>query len=73
MNDIFYNAVYFLDWMACLLDVSYEFMNVMVFGVLWPLITLALIIRVWVLKDRVRRLEKVLGVLSEYTPGDEYR
>ena len=49
-------GVAFLQWLALILNISYEALSVRLFGVAWPLLTILLIVMV---QSRGRRIERI--------------
>ena len=60
INRIFQLCVDFLVWLAHLMGTSYEEINVWIFCVIWPVITVVLVILVLWQWLRIRRLEQKL-------------
>ena len=60
MDALFDLCVQFLLWLADLLGVSYNAINIWIFCVLWPLFTLALIAVVVRQALRIRKLKREL-------------
>jgi hypothetical protein len=56
INEIFTAAVSFLNWLAHMTGFSYQAVNVFIFIVIWPIVTLALIASVIVQQRAIRRL-----------------
>lgn len=50
-------CVQVLVWLASVLGVSYETVNVWIFCVLWPLFTLALLVIVFRQHNKIKKLE----------------
>ena len=44
INKIFYLCVYILQWLANKLNITYQTINVWIFCIIWPIITIVLII-----------------------------
>jgi hypothetical protein len=62
IDAIFDGCVLFLVFLADLLGVTYEAINVWIFVIIWPVFTLALVIAVVRQRSKIRRL---LGKLAE--------
>jgi hypothetical protein len=60
VNILFDLCVRFLLWLAGLLGVSYQAINIWIFCILWPAFTLALIVVVIRQRRRIRGLEQGL-------------
>ena len=58
INAIFRWCVVALVDLADWLGITYEFINIIVFVVVWPLVTLALLVWVFALKLRIRKLKR---------------
>jgi hypothetical protein len=61
MDAIFDWCVNVLVYFAGVLGITYKEINVWVFVILWPILTLALIVVVLIQQIRIRRLEKRTG------------
>jgi hypothetical protein len=57
-NEIFNSCVALLVWLAALTGTTYEEINVLVFCIVWPLVTLALVVVCVMRGLKIRRLEK---------------
>jgi hypothetical protein len=60
VNILFDLCVRFLLWLAGLLGVSYQAINIWIFCILWPAFTLALIVVVIWQRRRIRALEQAI-------------
>jgi hypothetical protein len=58
INAIFKYCVILLVDIADWLGITYEFINIIVFVVVWPAVTLLMAIWILVLKVRIRRLKR---------------
>jgi len=58
IDAIFAWCVQLLVFLANLLGISYEAINVWAFVILWPLVTLALIVLLIVQRQQIRRLRR---------------
>ena len=58
MDTIFQLCVAFLLWLAALTGTSYEEINVIIFCMIWPLLTLGLIVLCLVQRVQIRRLRR---------------
>jgi len=54
INDIFDLCVKFLVWLSNLFGITYKAINVIIFCIMWPLITLWLIIYVIKLRKKIK-------------------
>jgi hypothetical protein len=59
IDAIFDLGVWLLHWLADLLGMTYQAVNVWVFVVIWPLFTLALLAVVIAQQMRIRRLQRI--------------
>lgn len=59
MNAVFDWCVSFLVWLANLIGLTYVQVNVAIFCIIWPALTLGLIYLVWVQKRHIKYLEAV--------------
>ena len=58
VEGLFDLCVRFLFWLADLFGVSYQAINIWIFCVLWPILTIALIALVIVQHRKIRRLKR---------------
>jgi len=58
---LYYRCVELLQWMAAFLGIGYKTINVWIFCILWPLLTLGLVFIVLRQRRAIRRLKKELG------------
>jgi hypothetical protein len=59
MNEIFDYCVKLLYWAASLTGTTYEEINVILFVFLIPLLILVLLVKLMLLKQRIKELEKL--------------
>ncbi len=61
IDTIFNWAVYALVWLAQLLGISYEEINVWLFCVAWPLVTVLLVAIIWKQRRELKSIKQVLS------------
>jgi hypothetical protein len=59
-DEMFDICVEFLRWMASGLGLSYEAVNVWIFCVLWPVVTMALVVLILIQRIKIRALQHEL-------------
>ncbi len=59
INAIFNACVWLLVWAAQHLGITYEAINVWVFVIIWPVVTLALFAVIFVQQCQIRRLRRL--------------
>ena len=59
VDEIFKLCVIFLVDLSNLIGISYEEINIWIFVIIWPLLTIYQTIRILVLKHKIRKLAKI--------------
>jgi hypothetical protein len=61
IDTLFYLCVQILLWLAGVLGVSYNEVNIWIFCIIWPIVTIILIAMVWRQWITIRKLRNQLG------------
>ena len=60
IDNIFQWCVDLLRWLAAATGTTYKEINVLIFCVIWPLLTIAIVVLCLIQRDQIRRLQKEL-------------
>ena len=65
MDSLFQWCVLLLVWLASLLGITYETINVLIFCVAWPIASLIALVYIFVLRRRIQQREAEIAGLNK--------